>query len=65
MEKLERHNENAGNGQKQSVLVVGGGLAGLTAAKYLSESGLAVTLLEKRDILGGKVSSWNGNPASG
>ena len=37
METLERHNENAGTGQKQSVLVVGGGLAGLTAAKYLSE----------------------------
>lgn len=58
METLERQNENTGTGQKQTVLIVGGGLAGLTAAKYLSEAGLAVTLLEKREVLGGKVSAW-------
>jgi 15-cis-phytoene desaturase len=45
-------------GQKGTVLIVGGGLAGLTAAKYLSEAGFGVTLLEKRPVLGGKVSAW-------
>ena len=40
------------------VIVAGGGLAGLTAAKRLLEAGLDVELLEKRAILGGKVSAW-------
>ena len=45
-------------GKKKSVLVLGGGLAGLTAAKRLVDKGFGVTLLEKRPIYGGKVSSW-------
>ncbi len=45
-------------GDKQSVLILGGGLAGLTAAKRLTDRGFSVTLLEKRSIYGGKVSSW-------
>lgn len=40
------------------VVVIGGGLAGLTAAADLAASGHKVTLLEKRRALGGKVSSW-------
>lgn len=40
------------------VIVAGGGLAGLTAAKRLADAGLSVELLEKRSILGGKVSAW-------
>lgn len=44
--------------QKKSVLILGGGLAGLTAAKRLIDRGFDVTLLEKREIYGGKVSSW-------
>jgi 15-cis-phytoene desaturase len=40
------------------VIVVGGGLAGLTAAKTLVDAGLSVDLYEKRSILGGKVSAW-------
>jgi len=40
------------------VLIVGGGLAGLAAAKTLVDAGVPVTLLESRPILGGKVSSW-------
>ncbi|HEX3549051.1 MAG TPA: FAD-dependent oxidoreductase [Candidatus Elarobacter sp.] len=39
-------------------LIVGGGPAGLAAAKTLAESGRTVTVLEKRPILGGKLSSW-------
>ena len=40
------------------IVIAGAGLAGLAAAKYLSDAGHAVTLLEKRDRAGGKVSSW-------
>ncbi|NTU97292.1 MAG: NAD(P)-binding protein [Chlorobiaceae bacterium] len=42
----------------KSVLILGGGLAGLTAAKRLADRGFQVKVLEKRDIYGGKVSSW-------
>lgn len=43
---------------QKSVLILGGGLAGLTAAKRLTDRGFAVKLIEKRPIYGGKVSSW-------
>ncbi len=39
-------------------LIAGGGPAGLAVAKILAESGRSVTVLEKRPILGGKLSSW-------
>ncbi len=39
-------------------LIVGGGPAGLAAAKYLADAGRSVLVLEKRPILGGKLSSW-------
>jgi 15-cis-phytoene desaturase len=44
--------------QRKKVVVCGGGLAGLSAAKMLLDSGFAVELLEGRELLGGKVSSW-------
>jgi uncharacterized protein with NAD-binding domain and iron-sulfur cluster len=40
-----------------TVLVVGGGVAGMTAAHELAERGFAVTILEARDVLGGKARS--------
>ena len=39
-------------------IVVGAGLAGLTAAADLADGGAEVLVLEKRDVPGGKVSSW-------
>jgi 15-cis-phytoene desaturase len=40
------------------VIILGGGLAGLTASKRLVDKGFHVTVLEKRSVYGGKVSSW-------
>jgi zeta-carotene desaturase len=42
----------------KSVLVVGGGLAGIAAAVALADRGLRVTLLESRFALGGRASSF-------
>ena len=46
------------NGENKKVLIIGGGLAGLTAAKRLVDRGFQVRVLEKRPIFGGKVSAW-------
>lgn len=43
---------------KKSVAVVGGGIAGISAAANLAERGFAVKLFEKAAFLGGKVGSW-------
>jgi squalene-associated FAD-dependent desaturase len=42
----------------QSVLVIGGGLAGLASAVALAEAGLEVRLVEKRPHLGGRATSY-------
>lgn len=42
-----------------SVLIIGGGLAGLAAATALAPRGFRVTLLESRNRLGGRASSFN------
>jgi len=44
--------------RKPSVLVIGGGLAGLSSAKYLSDAGAEVTVIERAKMLGGKTSAW-------
>lgn len=41
-----------------TVAVVGGGIAGLTAAVALAERGVAVTLYEREAYLGGRVGGW-------
>ena len=43
---------------KYDVIVVGGGLAGLSCAFYASKKGKRVLLLEKRKFLGGRTSSF-------
>ena len=45
----------ADGGFSRDVLVVGGGVAGLTTAKEIAETGYNAILLEKSDALGGKL----------
>ena len=40
------------------VLVIGAGLSGCTAAKYLADQNIKVSLIEKSDRIGGKVRSY-------
>lgn len=42
----------------KTILVMGGGLAGLTAAKEAATAGYQVILVEKEDKLGGKAAGW-------
>lgn len=44
-----------GAGSRERVIVVGAGMAGLVSARLLHDSGFAVTVLEARDRLGGRV----------
>jgi squalene-associated FAD-dependent desaturase len=48
----------------RSVTVIGGGLAGLSAACALADAGYEVRLLEKRRYLGGRASSYE-HPGTG
>lgn len=40
------------------VAIAGAGLAGLSCAKYLTDLGHVPIILERRDVLGGKVAAW-------
>jgi len=44
--------------EKKKVAIIGGGLSGLAAAKYLVDAGHEPIVYEARDVLGGKVSAW-------
>lgn len=42
-----------------STVIIGGGISGLTCAKYLNEKGYSFLLLEGSDALGGRVRTDN------
>ncbi|MCO5994179.1 FAD-dependent oxidoreductase [Actinoallomurus rhizosphaericola] len=44
--------------ERPRAVVVGGGIAGLTAATALAERGVAVELYEREDHLGGRAGGW-------
>lgn len=44
--------------RKESIVVIGGGFAGLAAACYLAKAGFCVTVLEKNGSLGGRARSF-------
>ncbi|MCU1472600.1 phytoene desaturase family protein [Amnibacterium sp.] len=43
---------------EQRAVVIGGGISGLATAALLAEEGYAVTVLEARDVLGGRAGEW-------
>lgn len=43
---------------KKKIVILGGGMAGLTAALYLAERNFEVTILERAPFAGGLASSW-------
>jgi 15-cis-phytoene desaturase len=45
-------------GKSKTVAIIGGGLSGLAAARYLVDAGHKPLVLEAREMLGGKVSAW-------
>jgi heterodisulfide reductase subunit A-like polyferredoxin len=49
----------SGNGKRGEILVIGGGISGLTAAIEAAEAGANVTLVERESFLGGRVARSN------
>ena len=43
------------------VIIIGSGLAGITASYKLAKLNQKVLILEKENYLGGRTSSWNDN----
>jgi heterodisulfide reductase subunit A2 len=43
----------------KSVAIIGGGVAGLEAGAQLSRRGFAVTIIEKSNLLGGRLNQWH------
>ena len=44
--------------EPKRVVVIGGGLAGLSTAKHLVDAGHIPIVLEARELLGGKIAAW-------
>ena len=56
-------------GNMENVIVIGGGIAGMTVASALKDRGCGVSVVEKKAELGGNVASWDrlfpeGRPAA-
>jgi len=49
----------SGNGKRGKILVIGGGISGVTAAIEASEAGCEVVLVEKNAYLGGRVAQMH------
>ncbi len=52
-------NAGPGNGKRKPILVIGGGIAGMTAAIEAAEAGCEAVLVEKSPSLGGRVARFN------
>ena len=54
-QRLNAKNTTNESSNKKSILVIGAGIAGITAARHLQNNGHQVTVLEGRDRLGGRI----------
>lgn len=52
------HQEHPGTGKRPKVIVLGAGIAGLTAARQLQFFGFEVFILESRNRIGGRVCTY-------
>lgn len=50
---------HAQGGNEAEVIVIGAGMAGVTAARELTDAGISVIVLEARDRVGGRTYSLN------
>ncbi len=57
-EVCDIHKHLLGNLLSMRVAIAGSGLAGLSCAKYLADAGLAPIVVERREVLGGKIAAW-------
>ena len=57
--KMTAPEPHGSGGTSQKLLVVGGGVTGLTAAQEAAKSGIEVVLVEKADALGGWAARWS------
>ena len=57
-EQLRRLDEAAQGSEGRKVVIIGAGMAGLTAAYELQQRGCSVGILEATDRVGGRVRSW-------
>lgn len=48
----------ADEGDAKPVLIIGAGMAGLTAARDLKRRGIPVVVIEGRDRIGGRIRTW-------
>jgi monoamine oxidase len=55
----ERKRQRGGKRKRADVVVVGAGIAGLTAATKIAAAGHSVVVLEARDRVGGRVKNWS------
>lgn len=65
LELPELSNVRLGSGRRERVVVVGGGPAGLEAARLAASIGFDITLLEERDKLGGQLNLAAKGPTRG
>lgn len=53
-----RPSTSSSSARTNDVVVIGGGLAGLSTAKHLVDAGYRPIVLEARELLGGKIAAW-------
>ena len=53
-----RGRKGTGKGVMKKAVIVGGGIAGMTAGIYLQKAGIQTEIFEKNPVLGGQCMGW-------